>query len=217
MQLIMGLVSALGAALAGFLGHVAAHDFCEASPRLCKKLINSAALRLAKETRDRYLEEWLADLEEREGVFSKFKHALDCLLCAGRMRRESSKFVIALSFRAPSVGTVPVQLSFNLDSRFFKLWVSLPENSLSKRILSKWVATYFVIKFLKCIFKIHRSNAKTVPSHMDYNKWLVEVSVLNEGNTFNIGQPIALADLARLKSSTLADSEAIPHALIPHK
>lgn len=74
----------------GFFGNVVAHDFCEVAPMLSKKIVEAAAARLPQSMKDRYLEEWLADLLDRPGTLSKIKWSLGCLMCAHRMRREAS-------------------------------------------------------------------------------------------------------------------------------
>jgi hypothetical protein len=74
----------------GFLGHIIAHDFCEAAPMLSKKLIEAAASRLPSSIRERYLNEWLADLHDQASTVGKIKWALSCLLCARRMQTEEA-------------------------------------------------------------------------------------------------------------------------------
>jgi hypothetical protein len=86
-EILSGIVDAIAAFFAGFAGHVVAHDFCEVTPMVCKKLIQAAALRLPERIRDRYLQEWEADLSDQPGALAKIKWALGCLLCAHRMRR----------------------------------------------------------------------------------------------------------------------------------
>lgn len=74
----------------GFFGNVVAHDFCEMAPMLSRKIVEAAAAQLPPTIKDRYLEEWFADLRDRPGTLSKIKWALGCLMCAHRLRREAS-------------------------------------------------------------------------------------------------------------------------------
>jgi hypothetical protein len=85
----MELIYSALAAVFGFAGaifaHLVAHDACSRAPRHARTLILRAAARLPAFEKARFEEEWLADLEEREGVFQKFKHAFECLLCARKL------------------------------------------------------------------------------------------------------------------------------------
>lgn len=89
MELISSFVTAVSAGVAGFFGHLLAHDFAAFAPSLSRHLIKKAAGGLSKDDRARYAEEWLADLNERVGVLSKLKHVCGCMICARRMRRQS--------------------------------------------------------------------------------------------------------------------------------
>jgi hypothetical protein len=91
MDLVRGLLAALGAGVAGFFGHLLAHDFVEVTPRLGRAIIQFSTRTLRETDRARYTEEWLADLDERSGVFAKLAHALGCFLCVRRIRKQSLK------------------------------------------------------------------------------------------------------------------------------
>jgi hypothetical protein len=92
MAMISNLIATLMAAIAGFIGHIAAHDFVDFVPTLTRRLIRTAVRRLPTSERDRYAEEWLSDLNERIGVFSKLNHAFGCVLCSRQMRSQSMKY-----------------------------------------------------------------------------------------------------------------------------
>ena len=105
MELIVWLFAAIGAFLGTVASHSVAHDAYSGCPKYARRLIKRAAGRLPPFERNRYEEEWLADLEEREGVFAKFKHAFDCLLCARTLSSLSRGRAPAyLEFSVPGVG-----------------------------------------------------------------------------------------------------------------
>jgi len=75
---------------AGFFGHVVAHDFCEVTPMISQKIVEAAASQLPSSIRDRYLEEWRADLRDQTGALAKLKWSIGCLICATRMRQAAT-------------------------------------------------------------------------------------------------------------------------------
>lgn len=81
MELITFFLAFLGSLAAHFL----AHDAYTSAPRYARRLIKWAAQRLPNDHQKRYLEEWLADLDERPTVISKFQHAFECCICARKM------------------------------------------------------------------------------------------------------------------------------------
>jgi hypothetical protein len=83
---IIGWLVAFGA---GFFGHVVAHDFCEITPIISRKIIKAAASRLPTSIRERYREEWVADLQAQSGAVARLAWSLGCLWSARRMRREA--------------------------------------------------------------------------------------------------------------------------------
>jgi hypothetical protein len=76
MGTLTGIFGAVAAFITGFVGHVVAHDFCEVAPMLSKKLIEFAASYLPRSIRDRYLEEWRADLQAQPGTVAKLAWSL---------------------------------------------------------------------------------------------------------------------------------------------
>jgi hypothetical protein len=87
----MDVISLAGALVAGLVsaiaGHFVAHDLYEAAPKHAKRLLSHAVRILPESDRERYAEEWLAHLRECEGVFAKFRHAIECLFIARKLRR----------------------------------------------------------------------------------------------------------------------------------
>jgi hypothetical protein len=102
MEFLIGLFSLIGSFLAGFFGHVVAHDFCEFTPKMCRRLIEHAASLLPEADRARYTEEWLAHLDECLGVIQKFRHAGTCVL--GARRLGSVRSVLKPYFRTLRIG-----------------------------------------------------------------------------------------------------------------
>jgi hypothetical protein len=90
MGLVNSIVEWAVAFCTGFFGNVVAHDFCEAAPMLSKRLLNIAIAILPRELKDRYLEEWHADLRDRVGSLAKLNWAFGCLICARRINREAN-------------------------------------------------------------------------------------------------------------------------------
>ena len=86
----MELISTLGAIIAGaaaaIVGHFVAHDLYEVAPRHAQRLLNHATRILPETDRERYTEEWLAHLQECTGVIGKFRHAVECLFMAWKLR-----------------------------------------------------------------------------------------------------------------------------------
>jgi hypothetical protein len=90
MGLLSSVVGWLLAFGAGFLGHVVAHDFCEVTPMISRKIIEAAASRLPASIRERYREEWRADLQAQSGALAKLAWSLGCLRSTRRLRREAA-------------------------------------------------------------------------------------------------------------------------------
>lgn len=88
MGLLSGIIECVTALAAGFFGHVAAHDFCEATPMISRKIIQLAVSCLPKGIRDRYAAEWAADLYDQPGAIPKLFWAARCLWSVHRLRRE---------------------------------------------------------------------------------------------------------------------------------
>jgi hypothetical protein len=72
---------------AGFFGHVVAHDFCVVTPMISEKIMEAAASHLPASIRERYCEEWRADLRDQHGALAKLTWSFGCFISALRMRR----------------------------------------------------------------------------------------------------------------------------------
>jgi hypothetical protein len=115
MDMIKALASAMGAGFAGFIGHLLAHDFVQLAPKFSRSIIQYSTRILSETDRVRYTEEWLADLEERSGVFSKFSHAIGCLLCVIRIRSQSrAKPSVVVRFQAGNLGTLDLDYATSM-------------------------------------------------------------------------------------------------------
>lgn len=90
MGFLNNLVDWIVAFATGFFGNVLAHDFCEIAPVISMKLIRTAASKLPPSIRERYLEEWSADLQDQRGTIAKLVWALGCFTSAYSMRRAAS-------------------------------------------------------------------------------------------------------------------------------
>lgn len=89
MGLLNNLIDWIVAFATGFFGNVLAHDFCEVTPMISKKLIKMAESRLPKSMRQRYSEEWSADLQDQVGALAKLFWAFGCLISVCRLRQQS--------------------------------------------------------------------------------------------------------------------------------
>ena len=85
----MELITAAIGTIAGFFGalaaHFIAHDAYSSAPKYARRLIEWGTKALPASDQARYREEWLADLNERGGVISKFRHAIECCICARKL------------------------------------------------------------------------------------------------------------------------------------
>jgi hypothetical protein len=125
MHLIAVVLSFIGAAIIGVIVHVVAHDFCEQAPTLARWLLSFATKWLPPAKRERYAEEWAAHLVECEGVLAKLRHAIGCLWCARRMRRQTYREIgLGVCFNLPGVGQACVRT--NLYEVGVLLWFYRP-------------------------------------------------------------------------------------------
>jgi hypothetical protein len=69
---------------AGFFGHVVAHDFCVVTPMISEKIMEAAASHLPASIRERYCEEWRADLRDQHGALAKLTWSFGCFISALR-------------------------------------------------------------------------------------------------------------------------------------
>lgn len=118
--IIAGVISSIGVIAAHFI----AHDAYTKAPQYARHLIERAVRRLPEDHRARYLEEWLSDLDERLGVFSKFQHAVECWLCVRKVADICSAISgpITLRFKNPS-GVSPTAMCVDVSTGLFLLVV----------------------------------------------------------------------------------------------
>ena len=111
MELVLGAISLLGAFLGAIAAHFFAHDAYTRCPKYAQRILRAAIRKLGPVERQRYEEEWLADLYEREGVIEKFEHAIACYFCAGKIAATWQKRLqapIDLTFTGAGAATVTV-------------------------------------------------------------------------------------------------------------
>ena len=174
MEFLSSILAGIGGFIAGFVGHITAHDFCAAVPKWSRALIVSAARRVARADRARYQEEWLADLEERPTVYSKLAHAFGCFRCAWKMRRQSpSQTSTAKKIRLEFVGSGGVDVNVDtalliLDMLKVRAIISLLASYLPKFARKplfntlKWLS--WPVLRLALIRRLRRANAFDVNS-----------------------------------------------------
>jgi hypothetical protein len=117
MGFLIGVFAMIGSFLVGVFGHVLAHDFCEFTPRMCRRLIERAANLLPEGDRARYTEEWLSHLNECPGVLAKFQHACTCLFGArslARVRRVQKPWFRTLRIEFDDIGFVEIDFSTSM-------------------------------------------------------------------------------------------------------
>jgi hypothetical protein len=85
----MDLITTMAGTILGWFvalaAHVVARDAYANAPRYAQRLIEAAIKSLPENDQARYCEEWLADLNERTGVLSKFQHAVECYICVRKV------------------------------------------------------------------------------------------------------------------------------------
>jgi hypothetical protein len=144
MAIIVDILTAITAVMAAFIGHIAAHDFVEFTPKLSRTLIRRATKRLPNRERARYREEWLADLNERVGVSAKFKHAFGCMISARRMSIEAARSNArnkVMRFQIPGVGEIEID---GATTEWIMDAVRHTHSVRRYRFLGSWVRTHYV-------------------------------------------------------------------------
>ena len=85
MELITTFIGTVACFVVALAAHFIAHDAYSSAPRYACGLIERAVRALPAGDQARYREEWLADLNERSSMFSKFRHAVECYICARKL------------------------------------------------------------------------------------------------------------------------------------
>ena len=166
MEFMRWLFTVVSAGVAGFFGHIAAHDFCERSPSMARWIIGRAAMMLSEEMRVRYSEEWLAHLAECEGVLAKFSHAVGCVRCARQMNRHRLKaIVLRVGFNFATLG--PVTFRTNAYELCVAVWF---HNVFSRTKLTSYLLmmSMMALFFRRLYREAHHNNGVTLPVFLQF-------------------------------------------------
>jgi hypothetical protein len=87
MGLIADIVDAALAIGGAVIVNLISIDISEQTPVLARKLITCAVRGLPAAQRERYLEEWLAHLDECKGTIPKLVHSVGCVVCASTLAK----------------------------------------------------------------------------------------------------------------------------------
>jgi hypothetical protein len=188
MDLIANIASFVLTFIAGVLGNIVAHDICATADARCSKIIRRAAKRLAHFDVEATELEWLADLNERETVREKYRHAIGCYLAAPRMRRQALTVRIAMKFKVNSVGTVPGTITID---PIFGTWLmhAIGEQSRFSKSLLTIVIVY---QYGKILVAAHRLGPGSLQRFLNecknFKKWDFDVKVGRIGRTLDLSK-----------------------------
>jgi hypothetical protein len=202
MGLLNSIVGWLVAFGAGFFGHVVAHDFCEVTPMISSKIIEAAASRLPAAIRDRYREEWRADLRDQHGALAKLTWSFGCFISARRMRREvyqdqMRRTSFELTFENGET------IAFNRTT--YAVFIAGLQFG-QYRALLKWAPTPIRLLALRCVFAIPTFKFRQwgPPAYDPLRKLLMQAN--DEGEPTKITY---LVDGVAVKSATIRSGEVI--------
>jgi hypothetical protein len=188
MDLIEKIASFVLTFIAGVLGNIVAHDICATADARCSKIIRRAAKRLADFDVEATELEWLADLNERETVREKYRHAIGCYLAAPRMRRQALTVGIAVKFKVNSVGTVPCTITID------PIFGNAVMNAIGKqsRFSTSLLMLVFVYQFGKVLVAAQRLGPGTLRRFLDevknFEKWDFDVKVVGKNRTLDLSK-----------------------------
>lgn len=201
MELLTSVLAAILAFFGSILGNVMANDLCMSAPRICTLIIRQAAKRLGRH-KERYEEEWLADLSERETVYAKYQHAIGCYLGAERIRRQARKVTLHVVYAVPHFG--PVEMTFNLNSRIITpLWFAVIDSRFNFLQRAGWLLGifYFLFRFVRGVRAKHPGRmpqflklASAAIQDHSIKGWSFEAKVTRDGRSADftsIGNTIA--------------------------
>lgn len=166
MEFLRWLFAIVSAGLAGFFGHLAAHDFCERSPTMARWIIAQAVAILSEEMRVRYSEEWLAHLAECDGVIAALAHAVGCVRCARKMNRQRLKaIVLRVGFNFKTVG--PVTFRTNAYELGIALWLFniFTRTKMTSHLMGGAMLVFF---FRRLYREAHNSNGVTLAEFLQF-------------------------------------------------
>ena len=188
MDLIANILSCVLTFIAGVIGNIVAHDICARADTTCSKIIARAAKRLAHFDVETTELEWLADLNERETVREKYRHAIGCYLVAPRMRRQALTVRISMKFKVSSVGTVPCTITID---PVFGTWLL---NAIGKQsVLSKRLLTILIVyQFGKVLVAAHKLGPGNLHRFLNeiknFKRWDFDVKAGRKGMTLDFSK-----------------------------
>lgn len=177
--------------LANLITNVLSNDICASADRVCKKIIQNAASRLASFDRQSFESEWLSDLSERETTSEKYKHAIGCFLVAGKMRRQAEMITIEMKLLVVGIGRVPLTVSLgpSLLSSVLYSTCKLP------RVMQYPVSLIFVCyMFAKLLRSAHRTAPEKLQHfanqlrHDKLKEWSYEAHIVSKGFNLDVSK-----------------------------
>lgn len=121
METVLIVVAGIGAFVATILSRLLADEFNAWQPKLTGMIIESATRRLPEELRDRYREEWLADIEQYPGCITKLWRATRCLIGAPNLVEILPANSAKVQELRPTKNTRLCEPTEKLSSRFIRL------------------------------------------------------------------------------------------------
>jgi hypothetical protein len=197
MDVIANIVSCVLTFIAGVIGNIVAHDICATADTRCSKIIRRAAKRLAHFDVEATEQEWLADLNERETLREKYRHAIGCYLAAPRMRHQAMTVRIAIKFKVNSVGTVPCNIRIDPTFGTAVLNALCKESRLSKTLF----ITVVMWHFGKILFAAHKLGPGSLQRFLrevkNLKTWEFDVKAGRKGLTVDFSKVLRLYVLDR--------------------
>jgi hypothetical protein len=209
---------------ASVLGSIFAHDICATADIACGKIIHRASCRLASFERAPLEQEWLADLQERETVFAKYRHAIGCFLAAPKIRRQAETVTVLLNFQIAGLGTVPFTLKLDRSSNLTRLSFAAGTSRFDwmKRTSAMLMATYFAIKLARSANKLGPGKRqKLADSWKDYKNWGYSARLQRKGLDIELDDEVIRSIMLnptealrwfteRLKANRDSNSDSLP-------
>ena len=154
------MLGKLGGFLAAVAAHFIAHDAYSRCPKYARRLVERAVRQLPPFERERYGEEWLADVEEREGVLAKFEHAFLCQLSARTLRRFAEREPqrpAKMQFEVAGIDLVEVDLMSGLQALIL-IGDTFLEGGVKRRLVSEDDAKQRHSQFYKILTELGEPN-----------------------------------------------------------
>jgi hypothetical protein len=161
MDWLIATLTIVGTFAAGVIGNIVAHDFCQFTPKICRRLIERAVRVLPVKQREQRLEEWLAHLNDCVSVTEQFNHAITCVFGARKLRYiPAGNNPLAARVQFAGIGvldldmaTTIVALHFfkNLGTRFKK-----PKESAATYKKGLYFLWLFISAYCIAVFKCRK-------------------------------------------------------------